>query len=209
MQAAQQWQTWDESSSSLLAPSISLLVCSCRETSSHRQYHQNRGREMAAQKATLLKLDLRCSRRHRPTKEVSLHLSAAAQATQRSVLSNHRQARGQPHCVHEASPALPPRNISACTKPQRQGNQESLNKREEKIISMTIFKCDPSCISEGCRKIKISRFLPVCVHPPTAEGRAGKQKLMGSSKGLSQSHLLFYCGSLSLSTFGSGTLLGG
>lgn len=108
MQAAQQWQTWEESSSSLLAPSISLLVCSCRETSSHRQYHQNRGREMAAQKATLLKLDLRCSRRHRPTKEVSLRLSAAAQATQRSVLSNHRQARGQPHCVHEASPALPP-----------------------------------------------------------------------------------------------------
>lgn len=42
---------------------------------------------------------------------------------------------------------------------------------------MTIFKCSQSCISEGCRKIKISRFyLFVYTHPMPLQGRAGKQK---------------------------------
>lgn len=61
-----------------------------------------------------------------------------------------------------ASPGLVPA-------PSHKGRaiRESLNKREGKpSISLTIFKCDQSCISEGCRKIKISPFyLFVHTHP--------------------------------------------
>lgn len=93
-----------------------------------------------------------------------MHLLTAAQATRPSALS----AMGRRQASLTVCARLPlcfPR-IGASTKPQRQGNQRESEQKGRERISMTIFKCDQSCIPEGCRKIKISPFyLFVYSHP--------------------------------------------
>jgi hypothetical protein len=77
---------------------------------------------------------------------------------------------------------VPPPEYQHPRKATKAGQPRELEQKggKKKTISMTIFKCAQSCISEGCRKIKISRFyLFVYTHPLPLQGRAEKQKLKG------------------------------
>lgn len=187
MQACSTAIAWDESSFFLLAPSVRLLVCSCRETSSH----------------TITRTDAKRDSSSETYLGWTQGVQGGTVPPQRWACTSQQQQRLPSHqCSlamgrHEASltvcarlPLCFPR-IGASTKPQRQDNQRESEQKGRETISLTIFKCDQSCVSEGCRKIKISPYLFVHTHPLPL------QKLPGSSRQLSQCNLLFYSGPLS------------
>lgn len=137
-------------------------------------------------------------RRHRTSTGVSLQLSTAAQAASwGSALSGGRQTRSQPPCVHRPNRCpLCSWRMPALTRSHKGREIDRRKQRGGKTITMTIFKCDQSFISEECRKIKISKFyLFAC--PPThcrCTGKSWQAEADRSRNPLSLSlscHLLF------------------